>query len=90
MPNRVIVFGPFWPFGHWQCEYCGKELVLKLFGYYIIAVIGLSVVSVIAVMLRHLGFEPGGLSNAIAMFIVAVYMLYWLPARLAEIKVLNA
>lgn len=88
IPVRVIIFAPLWPFGHWRCANCSQELGLVLGSYYLIAFIGLIFVGGTSALFGMLGFTSGSVINALAMLLVAVIMMIWLPARLARIRVL--
>ena len=90
LPLRVIVFAPCWPFGHWHCNSCGRELGFTLFQYYLTAILGLMVVGLISTLVELLGYERGTIPNAISMFVVALVTVLWLPARLGKVRVLHA
>jgi len=89
IPARVVALGPLWPFGHWRCVSCGQELALLLVSYYLVALLGLAAVGTVSILFEFFGFERGSLVNAAAMLIVAAFMMFWLPARLAGTRVLN-
>ena len=81
-PLRIVLLGPLFPFGSWQCSECFSPLRLRLMPYYVLAIFGFfSLLALSAIP------HPDHPLLGILALPIALFLIEWVPARYAPVDV---
>src|SRR5690349_16024579 len=83
-PLRVVLLGPIFPFGTWQCAGCFSPLRLRLLAYYVLFFLGFSAFLALLAVVGLFGEHP---LLSILLVPVGLFFIDWVPARYSLVEV---